>query len=80
MTDEVTPTQKLDKDTVDGFVEAIKARILDEGLYDDETMAALKTKTKALRKTWKENNCLSLLFISKCIYSIDISILTRTTV
>jgi hypothetical protein len=27
----------LDKDTVDGFVEAIKARIINEGLYGNES-------------------------------------------
>ena len=39
MTDKVTSTQKLDKVIVDGFVEARKARILDKGLYDYETVA-----------------------------------------
>ena len=43
-------TCNLDKDTVDGFVEAIKARIIDEGLYDNATTIVLKdvTTTKAL--------------------------------
>ena len=31
---EATHNSCLDKDTVDGFVEAIKVRIMDEGLYD----------------------------------------------
>ena len=47
---EVTHNCCLDKDTVDGFVEAIKARIIDEGLYDSEATTALKavTTTEAL--------------------------------
>lgn len=40
LTSEVTHRSNLDKDTVDGFVEAIKARIIDEGLYDNETATA----------------------------------------
>ena len=39
---DVTHKNNLDKDTVDGFVEAIKARIIDEGLYDNKTTTALK--------------------------------------
>ncbi len=38
----VTHKDNLDKDTVDGFVEEIKARIIDEGLYDNKTTTALK--------------------------------------
>ena len=47
---EVTHKSNLDKDTIDGFIEAIKARIIDEGLYDNETTTALNaaTTTEAL--------------------------------
>ena len=50
LTSEVTHKCNLDKDTIDGFVEAIKARIIDEGLYDNETTTALNavTTTEAL--------------------------------
>lgn len=44
MISEVTPKSNPDKDTIDGFVEAIKAKILDEGLYH-ETRTALKAVT-----------------------------------
>ena len=49
-TAEVTHKSNLDKDTIDGFVEAIKARIIDKGLYDNETTTALNaaTTTEAL--------------------------------
>ena len=45
LTSEVAHKSNLDKDTIDGFVEAIKARIIGECLYDNETMTALKAVT-----------------------------------
>ena len=49
-TADATINCNLDKDTVDGFVEAIKARIIDKGLYDNATMIVLRdvTTTEAL--------------------------------